>query len=166
MSNSVLVKKRVLIVGNGAAGSQLAAKLVKNKTYHVIVLTPLDYQEVSLCMTKAIAVGPEEHAKIIYPLLREENVEYVMDQCTSINDNTASVASGAPIPFDICIIATGQNIPIFYPDIKDTTQDARKASVSKIHSDVVRANDIVISGGGPVGSELAADIKLRNKGKR
>lgn len=166
MSNSLLVKKRVLIIGNGAAGSQLAAKLAKEKSYHVIVATPFDYQEVSLCMTKAIAAGPEEHAKVIYPLLREEGVEYVLDRVTDLSSSSATTAGGAAILFDVAVVATGQHIPIFYPELGDTTAAARKASIAKVHADITRATSIVISGGGPVGAELAADIKLRNKSKK
>eukprot|EP01034_Spumella_vulgaris_P031550 gene31550-38968_t len=57
MSISILVKKRVLVIGYGAAGSQLTSKLAKNGNYSVIVITPFEYQEVSPRMTRAIAAG-------------------------------------------------------------------------------------------------------------
>jgi NADH dehydrogenase FAD-containing subunit len=163
--STVIATKRVLIVGNGAAGSQLAAQLVKNKKYSITVVTPFEYQEVSLCMTKVIAVGPTEHEKIIFPLLREENVDYAIGHCTSLTNTTATLNSGKKIEFDVCILATGQNIPLFYPSITDTTKEARIASVTAVHDQMKANKTIVISGGGAVGSELAADIKLRNKDK-
>ena len=118
-------------------------------------------------MTKAIAAGPQEHSKVIFPLMREDNVEYVVsDPCVGISGNTATTASGRTIDFDVCVIATGQKIPLFLPDIKDSTMEERKATINKLYNDIVRSNHIVISGGGPVGSEVAADIKLRFKDKK
>lgn len=166
MSYSTVAKKRVLVIGNGVAGSQFAAFAAKNKNYSVTVLTPFDYQEISLCMTKAVAVGGEEHTKCIYPLNREEGVEYVLDSCAALMNNSARTTSGRVIDFDVCIIATGQRIPVFYPNLEDTTKELRIKSVAKVSNDIKAANSILISGGGAVGSELAADIKIRNKGKK
>ncbi len=166
MTSKVLIKKRILVIGNGGAGSQFTAKVAQNVNYSVTVITPFDYMEISLSMTKAIAAGPAEHAKAVFPLMREDNVEYVIDPCVGISGKVATTATGRTIAFDVCVIATGQKIPLFFPDIKDSTADARKATIAKVHADIGRANYIVISGGGPIGSELAADIKLRNKEKK
>lgn len=166
MSYSAVAKKRVLVIGNGVAGSQFAAFAAKNKNYAVTVLTPFDYQEISLCMTKAIAVGSEEHTKCIYPLVKEEGVEYVLESCASLSNTSATTTSGRVIDFDVCVIATGQRIPIFYPSQEDTTKDLRIKSVAKVTQSISNANTICISGAGAVGSELASDIKIRNKNKK
>lgn len=164
--SKVIATKRVLIVGNGAAGSQLAAQLAKNKKYAVTVITPFEYSEVSLCMTKVIAMGTEEHSKIIFPLLREERVDYAIDSIASLTNNIATLASGNTIEFDVCVLATGQKIPLFYPALSDITKEIRIESVAAVSRQIAGAKSIVISGGGPVGSELVADIKLRNKDKK
>eukprot|EP01034_Spumella_vulgaris_P031813 gene31813-39298_t len=100
-------------------------------------------------MTKVIATGAEEHKKVIYPLLREDKVDYVIDSVASLANTTATLASGNRIEFDVY-----------------TTKEIRIESVSAVTRQIAAAQSIVISGGGPVGSELAADIKLRNKGKK
>lgn len=51
-------------------------------------------------------------------------------------------------------------------DPKVITADERKSQIRDIHSKIVSANTIIISGAGAIGSELAADIKLRNPAKR
>jgi NADH dehydrogenase FAD-containing subunit len=165
--SKVIATKKVLVIGNGGAGSQLAAQLAKqHQKYSVSVVTPFDYSEVSLCMTKAIAMGSEEHSKIIYPLLREDKVEYFIDSCVSLTNTTATLASGKKINFDVCVIACGQKIPLFYPSLTDTTKEMRLQSVGRVSNQIKSASQIVISGGGAVASELAADIKLRNKDKK
>jgi NADH dehydrogenase FAD-containing subunit len=164
--SKVIATKRVLVIGNGGAGSQLTAMLAKNKKYSVTVVTPFEYIEVGLLMTQVLAMGAAEHSKIIYPLLREDGVDYIVDPCISLTNTTATLASGATIDFDACVLAVGQKIPIFFPDVKDRTKDMRIASVAVVTRQIATAKTIVISGGGPTGVEAAADIKLRNKDKR
>lgn len=166
MASTGLIKKRVVVIGYGAAGSQFAAKAAKNKAWEVTVVTPFEYQEVSLRMTSVVAIGPEAHEKAIYPLLREDGVNYVFDTVESIEDGSLRTTGGTEILFDAAVVAVGQRIPVFYPNPStERTVDERKAAISAFHSEIRRANNIVISGGGPVGVETAADIKLRFKDK-
>ena len=160
-------KRRVLIIGYGACGSQTAAALAKKKQYSVTVLTPFDYMEVSVTMTESIAAGPEEHKNSVFPLLREDGVEYVIDNCVSLTSNEARTKSGQVIPFDLCLVAVGHRIPNFMPNPDtENTADLRKQAISTLYSDLLRANSIVIAGGGAIGTEAAADIKLRHKDKK
>eukprot|EP01034_Spumella_vulgaris_P031146 gene31146-38489_t len=149
--SKVIATKRVLVIGYGAAGSQLTAQLAKNKKYAITVVTPFDYQEVSLFMTKAVAMGAAEHSKIIFPLLREDRVDYVIDSCVSLTNTTATLASGNKIEFDVCVLATGQKFPLFFPDLTDRTKEIRLESVAKVTRQIAAARTIVISGGGPTG---------------
>ncbi|RYH05418.1 hypothetical protein EON65_44735 [archaeon] len=133
MKNSNLVKHKVLVIGNGAAGSKVAAYAAKNKHYDVTVVTPFEYMEISLCMTKVIATGAEEHNKAIYDLLREPKVTYIIDTVTSLTDGLAILSSGTNVPFDVCVVASGQNIPMFYPNPNsERTMEARKNTIKKV----------------------------------
>jgi NADH dehydrogenase FAD-containing subunit len=105
-----LLKKKVVVVGCGGAGSNIAAKLAKTKKYEVTVITPFDYMEISLGMTMVIATGPEEHKKFLHPLLREEGADYVNDIVTGITNDSVTLASGQTLPFDACVIGVGQRI--------------------------------------------------------
>lgn len=169
---------------SGAAGSNFAVAAAKHKDYEVTgersmllcplpliiillaVITPFEYMEVSLCMTKVIAAGTEEHTKVIYDLLREKDINYIVDVVTSVSDGSLTTGSGRNVPFDVCVVAVGQNIPIFFPDVSQRTMDARKAAINEIHRSIRNANNIVLGGSGPVGVEAAADIKLRFKDKK
>jgi hypothetical protein len=66
-----------------------------------------------------------------------------------------------------CSIACGQNIPLFYPSsLDETTIELREGTVNAFHNKLLSSQNIVLAGGGPVGVELAADIKLRYPEKR
>jgi hypothetical protein len=63
--------------------------------------------------------------------------------------------------------ACGQNIPLFYPSYLDeTTIELRGGTVNEFHNKLLSSRNIVLAGGGPVGIELAADIKLRYSEKK
>ena len=115
-------------------------------------------------MTKTVAAGPDAH--VLHDLVREDGVEYVIDRCSSISDGECQTEGGRVLPFDVCLIAVGQNIPLFYPGPGETNKDQRRQTIRTFYSDLLKANHVVIAGGGPVGSEAAADIKLRHKEKR
>lgn len=158
--------KRLLIIGNGAAGSQLTAKIAKLTYFKLTVLTPFSYSEVSVNMTKAIAVGSNEYMKCVFPLLREDNVEYIIDECVTLTSTKAILRSTREVMFDVCVIATGQKIPNLLPDVSQPSFNERKMQIEDLCQRVAAAHCVTIGGGGPIGVELAADIKLRNNDKR
>lgn len=161
----MLFKRRVVVIGYGPAGSHFAVEAAKHKDLEVIVITPFEYMEVTICMTKVIAAGPDEHAKVIYDLLKEKNIQYITGTVTAMTDRQVTISSGRTIPFDVCVVATGQSYPIFCPDPAQPTMLQRKAAILEVHRQIRSAKSIVISGAGPVGVEAAADIKLRHKDK-
>ena len=167
-SSAPLVKKQVLVIGYGGGGSQVTAALAKDRNCKVTVITPFNYQEVMLRMTKVLPAGPTEHEKALYPLVREEGVDYIIDSCTQLTDTSATVSNGSVVNFDICVVATGQYYGMhFTPDILGEVDiNSRKAAIAAVSDKMTKANTIVISGGGAVGSELAADTKLRHPSKR
>lgn len=160
-------KKTVVIIGYGVAGSRTAAALAKSKMYNVTVITPFNYQEVPLQMTKVVATGAEVYKGVVFDIIKEDGVEYKFATCKSINDKTITLSDDSNISFDVCVVATGINIPFFYPNPEtEKTSTDRSANVNKMFEDVKMAKSIVISGGGPIGVETAGDIKLRFKDKK
>ena len=162
-----LLNKKVLIVGNGYLGSAVVAQFVKDKSvaWEVTVLTPNDFQEVPFRMTKALAVGASEHDKTIYPLQREPGVTYVIDACLSLRRGVCVTAKNGELSFDFAVVATGVNMGVFSPSTNENTIELRRAIVQGMHAQILSANSIVVGGAGPIGVEIAADIKLRHKTK-
>eukprot|EP01035_Chromulina_nebulosa_P028606 gene28606-37803_t len=167
MADSKLIKKTVLIIGYGTAGSKVCAQLAKSKHLKVIVLHACDFMEMPFLMTKVIAEGPGEHSKVIFPVLQEPGVEYINALATYLESDSCTTSTGQVINFDVCIVATGQKYDIFFPNPSNENKEAdRKVAISSYYEKVKAANTIVIAGGGPIGVELAADIKLGNKNKK
>ena len=163
------MSKKIVIIGNGGGGSQAAAALLtaikENKSTHQItVLSPHDYAEISVLMTKTVACGTEEHKKVIYDAVREDGIDYIVDTWKELASVHLITGKGTKVPFDVCIVAVGQSIPIFMPAVTDNSKVDRLAFIEKFHGQIKSAQNIVISGG-PTGCEAAADIKLRNKDK-
>ena len=160
-------KKKLLVVGYGAAGSQTACAMAKTGKYTVVVLTPFEYMEVSLSMTMVMAVGPDAHEQVLFPLLRDPGIEFIIGTCKTIDDKSVTTSTGQVITFDVCVLATGQNMSVYSPNPEtEPTREIRKANVAKIYNAMQAAKTLVIGGGGPLGVETASDIKLRNKDKK
>lgn len=165
--------KNVLVIGNGIGGSQFTArlrgellKLKKEKDISITVLTPLQYSEISLQMTMIVAAGPKAHEGAIFPPFNEDGVEYVYDGCQELREASVLTTSGKIIPFDVAVCASGLNYPIFQAGPDHPTMESRKAFIADLNGKITTTNTVVISGGGPIGCEVAADIKIRNPTKR
>lgn len=164
--------KQIIIIGNGGAGSQVAAALVaaikKAKKDHIVtVLSPLEYTEVSVLMTKNIAAGPDAHKEALYPSVREDGVTYIEEGCAELRPNeVVTTVTKKVLPFDVCIVAVGQKIPMFLPSADEVSRAGREQKIKELHEKVKAAENLVVSGGGATGCEFAADVKLRNPTKK
>ena len=50
--------------------------------------------------------------------------------------------------------------------INEINKIERKKTILEIYEKIQNSKTIIISGGGPIGCEVASDIKIRNKDKR
>ena len=117
-------------------------------------------------MTELAAAGPDQLKYSVFPLLREDNVEYVIAKAVSLTDSSVTLSNGETVSFDGAVVATGCKFPVFQVSGEVESLDERKQELNGFHDKIQKANTIVIAGGGAVGSELAADVKLRNPNKR
>lgn len=102
------------------------------------------------------------HSKVLFPLLQEPGCQIIQGIAASVTDSSLTTTTGQVIPFDICVLATGQETPTYMPDpVTEGSMSTRKANIEALHNKIKAAKTIVISGGGPLGCETAADIQLR-----
>lgn len=169
MSEASLSPKRVVILGLGWGGTQLLAELVKAKggSHQITVVSPHTFHEVAFRMTEVVGTGdPDVHSSALYNLVRLEGVNYVTAVVEELKDGSVKLGSGEDIGFDVCVICTGTSIPIFMPKPStDVTVEVRKAEIASWWEKIKLAEKIVVGGGGAIGCEVAADIKLRNPDK-
>jgi len=132
----------------------------------VTVLCQQDYTEISVRMTEAVAAGATVHSKVLFPLFKEPGADYIVDTCTEVQDHAITTKCGQTIEYDVLVLATGLSYPIFQAGEEHPTAESRQGFISELNQKIAAANTIVIAGGGAVGCEAAADIKLRHGDKR
>src|SRR3984957_1362237 len=179
-SSNGTARPRVVIVGAGFGGLHAAIALghlpvdltlVDRRNHHTF--QPLLYQV-------ALAVlSPADIAQPIRTILRRQtNTEVLMDEVTSIDVQSRSVgmASGAKLPYDYLVLATGATHSYFGKDdwaplapglksIEDATEIRRRVLLAfelaerhmQEHGWHPPLNFVVI-GAGPTGVELAGAI--------
>ena len=171
--------KRIVILGAGFAGLQLARRLKKSShditlidQYNFHQFQPLFYQ---------VATARLEPSSVSFPLRkvfqRRRNVHVRVAKVTEVNlaANTVHTEESGDFPYDYLVIATGCTSNFFsnkrveqyaYP-MKSTTEaitlrnrillnfeDALRATPDELE----RIMNIVVVGGGPTGVELAGSL--------
>ena len=179
---------KIVVVGNGGGGTKFTAAILraarKNKlvsafefssfqpktlqkfleqNVSVTVISAIDFTEVSPRVTECLASGEISN---IYPLFKEEGAEYVVDVVKELQENAVLTEGGKTIPFDVCLLATGLNFPVFQATFETPTRESRLAFLTDIYTKIKNANTLLIAGGGAVGVEAAGDIKVRYPDKR
>jgi NADH dehydrogenase len=180
LNNGTGVRPRVVIVGGGFGGLHaamalgklpLTVTLIDRKNHHTF--QPLLYQV-------ALAVlSPADIAQPIRSILRRhENTEVLMDEVVAIDPvaKQISLSSGARIPYDYLVLATGSTHSYFGHDewaplapglksIEDATEIRRRvllafelAERQKVEQGWHPPLNFVVIGGGPTGVELAGAI--------
>ena len=113
-----------------------------------------------------LAVGDQAHSQVLFPLHKEPGVNYIHDYCTELLPHAVVTHGGLTIEYDVCVVATGLNYPLFQPNVAQPTLSSRKNLVAEWHDKVIAANVITLAGAGAVGCEVSADIKVRFPDKR
>lgn len=173
-------KPRVLIIGAGFAGLEVARKL-KDKNVYVSILDkhnhhlfqPLLYQVATATLTAAEIAAPIRHI-----LRKAKNVGVYMNEICDIKpDRKVAIAkSGREFPYDYLVLATGARHSYFgkdewaaiAPGLK-SIEDAReirqrvltafeKAEMADTYEKREAYLNFVIVGAGPTGVELAGAI--------
>ena len=147
----------------------MTAALAKGNQYDITVIAPLEYHEIPFNMTYIAATNDLDlyNSKVFYPRIKEEGVKYITGTCQKLTDTAVSVSDGTVLTYDVAIVVTGINYPHFSPNpTVDVTKEQRLATIQKKKAEIDAAKTIVISGGGPIGVEVAGDIIIRNKDKK
>ncbi len=174
-------RQRVVIVGGGFAGLNLA-KSIDKKKFDVIIIDRNNYHSFPPLFYQVASAGLEPGG-ISFPLRREINkrsmrgVKFVMGDVSEIKTDTkAVIIDGKELGYDRLVIASGTTNNFFnMPDLEKkvytlkSTSDAiscRNAILERlerasIETDVERRRHMlsfVVIGGGPAGVEIAGAL--------
>jgi NADH dehydrogenase FAD-containing subunit len=151
-----LDRPRVVVVGGGYGGVAVAKAL--DETADVVLVEPKDAFMFNIAALRAL-VDPSWLPKIFLPydgVLRNGRV--VRDRAVVVDPHRVVTASGEEIAADYIVLATGSRYP--FP-AKTDLLDAEKAQeqVRRVHRNLAAADRVLLVGAGPVGIELAGEIR-------
>lgn len=179
MDNNKQAKPRVVIIGGGFGGVQLAKKL-KNAPVEVLLLDKHNYHTFQPLLYQ-VATGAIEADSIGFPIRRifnhQKNLTFHLAEVQKINTETKTLTANiGDIKYDYLVIATGANTNYFgNKELEHYTlpmkniaealnvrslilQNLEKALVTTDEAERNALLTFVIVGGGPTGVELAGAI--------
>src|SRR5437879_2605330 len=149
-------KPKVVVVGGGYGGYAVAKAL--DETSHVVLVEPKDAFMHNIAALRAL-VDPTWLPKIYLPyggLL--SNGRVVRDRAVVVDPHRVVTASGEVLSADYIVLATGSKYP--FPaktDLIDTHH--AQEQVRQAHPALAQAERVLLVGAGPVGIELAGEIR-------
>ncbi|MBO1418878.1 NAD(P)/FAD-dependent oxidoreductase [Streptomyces sp. FH025] len=150
------MSRTVAVVGGGYGGAAVAKALESEA--EVVLIDPRDAFANVAGSLRALA-RPEWAPNMFFPfktLLTRGRV--IQDRAASVDATGVTLASGEHVAADYVVLATGSTYP--YPanpsaaTVADALEDFRAS-----HQELLRADTVLILGAGPVGLELAGEIK-------
>jgi NADH dehydrogenase FAD-containing subunit len=149
-------KPTVVVVGGGYGGVAVAKAL--DETSHVVLVEPKDAFMHNIAALRAL-VDPTWLPNIFFPYSRLlSNGRVVRDRAVTVDPHRVVTASGEEISADYVVLATGSKYP--FPaktDMVDTHH--AQEQVRQAHRALAQADRVLLVGAGPVGIELAGEIR-------
>jgi NADH dehydrogenase FAD-containing subunit len=156
MSEPSQTRPRVVVVGGGYAGISVAKAL--DEAADVVLVEPKDAFVHNVAALRAL-VDPTWLPRIYLPydgLLAGGRV--VRDRAAKVDAGQVELASGEQIQADYIVLATGSQYPFPAKSDIDSTAAAHDR-VRAAHAALAAAKRVLLLGAGPVGIELAGEIK-------
>lgn len=149
-------KPTVAVVGGGYGGIAVAKAL--DATADVVLIEPKDAFMHNIAALRAL-VDPSWLPRVFLPYDRLlENGRVVRSRAELVNPGRVMTASGEDIVADFVVLATGSSYP--FPAKTDLVDaDAACERFDKVHFALSEAERVLLLGAGPVGIELAGEIK-------
>lgn len=168
-------KKTLAVIGGGAAGHQIAHDL--KDVMAVTMVDPKTYWEVPMAFPRLLVEPNALPARMAYRDFLG-GARHVQGHAVAISGDAVTVQTAAGetiVPFDYAVIATGSRYLDSLIKAEALTEESRAAEIGDAHQRLKAARSVVVAGGGPVGVEVAAelretlphiDVTLVHKGER
>ena len=149
------MKKRIVIVGGGYAGCQLA-KHLDGKMDVVLVDPKESFFHAPAAIRAAVTPSLVDDLLIPYNDFLEQGT-IIKGWVESIGEDGVVLADGTSLEADTIVVATGSAYASPFKVSGDSIEDFRTAN-KQFAEQVNTAQTVAIVGGGPVGVELAGEI--------
>lgn len=149
--------KKVVVIGGGLSGMMVAKKL-QDKAKVTIVMAE-SWVEWQIAGTYSLT-RPDEFSKAAAPLRPSmlKQVTYAVGLVTKLEDGRVLLADGEILEFDYCVLCVGFAMPVVKPAL-GASFASRSEEVKRFGAAIRAAKSVAILGGGPVGVELAGDVR-------
>ncbi|TMR97990.1 NAD(P)/FAD-dependent oxidoreductase [Nonomuraea basaltis] len=152
----------VVVLGGGYGGNRVAKLL--DDVADVTLVDPSDAFLHNVAALRAL-VAPEWLDQIFLPYRRLlSNGRFLRDRAVAVDGRQVTLASGARLEPDYLVLATGSSYP-FPAKIDEPAAETAKARIREAHAALTGAQRVLLVGAGPVGLELAGEIKSAYPGK-
>ncbi|EZF29981.1 hypothetical protein H109_05499 [Trichophyton interdigitale MR816] len=157
--------KNVVVLGGSYAGVHLAQRLTESLPtgYRAILIERNShFNHLFVFPRCGVVSGLEQSAFIPYDGVARSAppgiFKHIQDSATSITDNQVILASGEKVDYEYLAIATGS----WQPSPAKLASTEKAGACEEMHGSQARveqADRIAVVGGGPVGVQVASDIK-------
>ncbi|EFQ98094.1 oxidoreductase [Nannizzia gypsea CBS 118893] len=157
--------KNVVVLGGSYAGVHLAQRLTESLPtgYRAVLIERNShFNHLFVFPRCGVASGLEQSAFIPYDGVAKSAppgiFKHIHDSATSITDSQVTLASGEKIDYEYLAIATGS----WQPSPAKLASTEKAGACKEMHASQERiqlADRIAVVGGGPVGVQVATDIK-------
>ncbi|WP_188189968.1 NAD(P)/FAD-dependent oxidoreductase [Nonomuraea sp. SYSU D8015] len=146
----------VVVLGGGYGGHTVAKLL--DDVADVTLVDPSDSFMHNLAALRAL-VEPDWLDRIFLPYRRLlANGRFLRDRAVAVDGRQVTLASGTRLEPDYLVLATGSSYP-FPAKIEEPAAETAKARAREAHQALSGARRVLLIGAGPVGLELAGEIK-------
>jgi NADH dehydrogenase FAD-containing subunit len=155
-TSATATRRTVVVIGGGYGGATAAKAL--DADADVVLIEPKDAFEHAAGSLRAL-VRPDWAHNVFFSYDRLlEHGRVVRRRVTSVDPRGVTLADGTRIDADYLVLATGSRYP--FP-AKADSDDATEAlgRLRETHEELAGAERVLITGAGPVGLELAGEIK-------
>ncbi|BCM24313.1 NAD(P)/FAD-dependent oxidoreductase [Methyloradius palustris] len=152
-------RKKLVVVGGGAAGHKIAHDL--SAIMEVTLIDPKTYWEVPMALPRLLVQPDELPARMTFKSFLPD-ARHVQGYATRIANNSVIVETSngsETIPFDYAVISTGSRYIDPLIKAEKATELERIAEIEVAHQRLKAARRIVVIGGGPVGVEITAELR-------
>ncbi|PSL48658.1 NADH dehydrogenase FAD-containing subunit [Saccharothrix carnea] len=150
------MSRTVAIIGGGYGGAAVAKALEAEAD--VVLIDPRDAFVNAAGSLRAVT-RPEWAANVFFPfdtLLTRGTV--IRDRAVSVDPGGVTLGSGRRVEADYVVLATGSSYAYPAKPVADSVSDALD-DFRRTHEELAGADRVLVLGAGPVGLELAGEIK-------
>ncbi|MQM25940.1 NAD(P)/FAD-dependent oxidoreductase [Glycomyces albidus] len=149
--------RTVAVVGGGYGGAAVAKALDEHAD--VVLIEPKDAFVNAAGSLRALTRPDEWAERIFFPydgLLKRGS--HLREYAANVDARGVTLASGERVEADYIVLATGSGYPYPAKTRTDSTAEA-VAHFKESHAELAGAERVLIAGAGPVGLELAGEIR-------